>query len=285
MEGKDNIKELFSQKLGNYEAKVNPELWAKISSQVAAGATTTVATGVSLFTKIVVGVSVTAAAIATVVVINSNNAPIEKETPKTDVSNEAQSTEPTKENVDVAPANQTVNSNTEKISVPQTLVTPPLQNSAVAATSPRDEEPVMDRMNPRKAGGITSSKTEPTIVQGISSAKVTTYGAPSDEYPVEVDQVEKPRPIEKYPNIFTPNGDGINDLFFLESEGVTNFSIVVLDPKGDIVFKSEDPAFVWDGRDMRTSKLVPPGFYMYMVSTDDSEGNPFPIYERLEIRD
>ena len=87
MEGKDNIKELFSQKLGNYEAKVNPELWAKISSQVAAGATTTVATGLSLFTKIAIGVGVSAAAIATVVVLNASEASIEKETPKTEVSN------------------------------------------------------------------------------------------------------------------------------------------------------------------------------------------------------
>lgn len=94
MEGKDNIKELFSQKLGNYEAKVNPELWAKISSQVAAGATTTVATGLSLFTKIAIGVGVSAAAIATVVLLNSNDAPMEKETPKMDVSNPA----PTKRN-------------------------------------------------------------------------------------------------------------------------------------------------------------------------------------------
>ena len=68
MEGKDNIKELFSQKLGSYEAKVNPELWAKISTQVAAGATTAVATGLSLFAKVAIGLGISAAAITTVII-------------------------------------------------------------------------------------------------------------------------------------------------------------------------------------------------------------------------
>ena len=285
MEGKDNIKELFSQKLGNYEAKVNPELWAKISSQVAAGATTTVATGLSLFTKIAIGIGVSAAAIATVVVFNASDAPIEKETPRTDVSNEAQSTESTKENVEVAPANQRVNANTTNNTRSQRQEITPLPNAAVAGNPPRDEAPFMDKLTIKKPRGFKTAENEPTIVPGISYANVTTYGAPSDDYTTEIKQVEKPNPIEKYPNVFTPNGDGENDQFLLKSEGLSDFNIVVFDPKGNIVFESKDPAFVWDGRDMRTGKLVPPGNYMYMVTAYDSERNPFPIYERLEIRD
>jgi hypothetical protein len=65
MEGKDSIKELFSQRLGNHEVQVNPELWSSIASQIPA-ATTTVssAAGIGLASKILIGISV-AASLAT----------------------------------------------------------------------------------------------------------------------------------------------------------------------------------------------------------------------------
>ena len=80
------------------------------------------------------------------------------------------------------------------------------------------------------------------------------------------------------------DGDGTNDYFELESEGLSDFSVVVFNPSGDIVFQSNDPAFRWDGRDIRSGEMVDSGTYMYMVSAYDSEGNPFPIYERLTIK-
>lgn len=284
MEGKDNIKELFSQKLGNYEAKVNPELWAKISSQVAAGATTTVATGLSLFTKIAIGVGVSAAAIATVVVLNASEASIEKETPKTEVSNEAPSTESTKEKVEVAPMNETVNSNLTHNSATKAEPSPLFENPTNQVNPSRVIYSDVDGLTLKGPKGIEGSTKQPTIVQGITYAGMTNYGTPPTNYPEDLVQAAKPAPIKKYPNVFTPNGDTENDQFFLESEGLKDFSIVIFDPKGDIVFKSADPAFSWDGYDMRTGKLVPAGKYMYMVSAYDSEGNPFPIYEQLTIQ-
>lgn len=282
MEGKDNIKELFSQKLGNYEAKVNPELWAKISSQVAAGATTTVATGISMFAKIAIGIGISAAVIATVVVINSNDAPIENTTPKQGVSNQAQAAEPQSE--EMAPANQTVNTNSTKSTALKAEAEAQQPNPTLVQTSTRVFFPEMDKLNPRDIGKMPTSTKEPTIIQGITYSGMTNYGGAPSNQPADLDQIAKPQPIKKYPNVFTPNGDKENDLFFLESEGLTDFSIVVFDPKGDIVFTSADPAFTWNGMDMRTGELVSEGNYMYMVSTYDSEGNPFPIYEQLAIK-
>lgn len=284
MEGKDNIKELFSQKLGNYEAKVNPELWAKISSQVAAGATTTVATGLSLFTKIAIGVGVSAAAIATVVVLNSSEAPIEKETPKTEVSNPAQQNETEREAI--TPTNESVKANVTQNSFTESQSVPSFDNPSDVYSPARVIYSDVDGLKPRGTKGIQGTTKEPTIVEGIIYAHsgMTNYGKAPSNYPEDAVQATKPAPIKKYPNVFTPNGDTENDQFFLESEGLTDFSIVIFDPKGDIVFKSADPAFSWDGYDMRTGKLVPVGKYMYMVSAYDSEGNPFPIYEQLTIQ-
>ncbi len=282
MEGKDNIKELFSQKLGNYEAKVNPELWAKISSQVAAGATTTVAAGLSLFTKIAIGIGVSAAAIATVVVINSTDAPNENKTPEQEVSNEAQTDQPqTEEVVTINESVQPAVSNA-KATGKQTLA--PSTKPTSGLNPPRETFPEVNRLIPNRIPRLASDTKEPTIVQGITYAGMTNYGKPSSNLPEDVSQESTLQPIKKYPNVFTPNGDKENDLFFLESEGLTDFSIVVFDPKGDIVFKSTDPAFTWNGLDIRSGEIVPDGTYMYMVSAYDSEGNPFPIYEQLTIK-
>ena len=139
----------------------------------------------------------------------------------------------------------------------------------------------------RRAESISSGQTlEPTIVEGVTYGDITNYGGAPPKT-VDVGRAEttemRVEPIKRYVNTFTPNGDGRNDYFKLESEGLTDFSVVVFNPNGDIVFQSNDPAFSWDGRDIRTGEMVKPGNYMYMVSAYDSEGNPFPIYERLTI--
>ena len=84
MKGRDEIKELFSEKLGNYEAKVNPELWTNIASQIgAATATTAASTGISFLTKWIIGASIASAvAVTTIIVVNNADEPITNEIPK-----------------------------------------------------------------------------------------------------------------------------------------------------------------------------------------------------------
>lgn len=286
MEGKDNIKDLFSQKLGNYEANVNPELWAKISSQVAAGATTSVATGLSVIAKIAIGVGISAAAITTAFILTAN--------PKTELvadestQEKTQTTFPTEESVPEVMKNDSTPSDiwiqTDKTTT---------KKSSRGNRNTNDSEKIEIRKNkvdfiPFKGlNTIAGTSKEPTVVQGMTYYDMTKYGSSTEEVrsvdpdpevtPIKVD------PIKRYVNVFTPNGDNTNDYFELESEGLQDFSVVVFDPKGDVVFKSSDPKFRWDGRDLRTGEIVPSGNYMYMVSAYDSEGNPFPIYERLTI--
>jgi gliding motility-associated-like protein len=52
-----------------------------------------------------------------------------------------------------------------------------------------------------------------------------------------------------FPSAFTPNGDGINDIFCLQGWNVCNdsFTIKIFDRWGEKVFESNDPAFCWDG--------------------------------------
>ena len=294
MEGKDNIKELFSQKLGNYEAKVNPELWAKISTQVAASATTTAAAGLSVFAKVAIGLGISAAAITTVVLLTNNPEETITEEPKTEVLQETLESktiesEKVAEITDskiVSPANNTVENEQKTTSI--VSMDPTSTSSQGATETPKPTDPdisinAMTRKSVTTVGGNESS--EPTIVEGVTFGEMTNYGAtPANELETNNETpTPKTEPIKRYTNTFTPNGDRANDEFFLPSEGLTDFSVVVFNPSGDIVFQSNDPDFRWDGLDIRTGEMVDSGRYMYMVSAYDAEGNPYPIYEQLII--
>lgn len=51
------------------------------------------------------------------------------------------------------------------------------------------------------------------------------------------------------PSAFSPNGDGINDLFGVYGENITEFEMWIVDRWGDEVFYSNDPDVKWNGAD------------------------------------
>lgn len=50
------------------------------------------------------------------------------------------------------------------------------------------------------------------------------------------------------PNVFTPNGDGTNDEFYIPNSGMKEYKIQIYDRWGVLVFESDAPAIHWDGR-------------------------------------
>ena len=69
----------------------------------------------------------------------------------------------------------------------------------------------------------------------------------------------------RLPNVFTPNGDGINDLFtpFMPYSGVTKIEMEIYDRWGKRVFRTKDPDILWDGTDETTHLPTPDGVYYY----------------------
>jgi gliding motility-associated-like protein len=67
------------------------------------------------------------------------------------------------------------------------------------------------------------------------------------------------------PNVFTPNGDGINDLFKPYPYNlVEKIDLKVYGRWGNLVFQTNDPDINWDARHMNSGKKVPPGVYYYI---------------------
>lgn len=84
---------------------------------------------------------------------------------------------------------------------------------------------------------------------------------PSNEVCVNVDSCD----IYRLPNVFTPNGDGSNDLFtpfpydFVESVDMTIYS-----RWGNIVYQTNDPDINWDGKHQGTDNECAEGVYYYV---------------------
>ncbi|MDR6339065.1 gliding motility-associated-like protein [Filimonas zeae] len=67
------------------------------------------------------------------------------------------------------------------------------------------------------------------------------------------------------PNSFTPNGDGLNDLFHVQGgEGVRQFRLLVFNQWGEKVFETSDPGSGWNG--MYKGRLQPSGVYIYICT-------------------
>ena len=73
------------------------------------------------------------------------------------------------------------------------------------------------------------------------------------------------------PNAFTPNGDGDNDVFLAEGNGVDSFIMQVFDRWGGIVFESSDIEYGWNGLD-NSYNSVATGKYMYHITLYDYNG-------------
>lgn len=57
-----------------------------------------------------------------------------------------------------------------------------------------------------------------------------------------------PQPVVEVPNIFTPNGDNANDLFFLPSQDVLNIQMWVFNRWGNLMFEGNSISPAWDGK-------------------------------------
>ncbi|MBK9191045.1 MAG: gliding motility-associated C-terminal domain-containing protein [Crocinitomicaceae bacterium] len=68
----------------------------------------------------------------------------------------------------------------------------------------------------------------------------------------------------RFPNVFTPNGDGVNDLFVPEIHGtVSDFELVIMNNYRKI-YTGTTPVFGWDGT--CNGKLLKDGVYKYTVN-------------------
>jgi gliding motility-associated-like protein len=284
MEEKDSIKDLFQEKLSQLETPVRPELWSAVSSSIATTSTVATASEMSLLAKITIGITIAASVTGTVIFLSKDEA---KETPKIEVQNANKQ----KESKSNPTENKVENNSTISTFNNSNLVNRVSENTATATNN--QFESIIDN---------TIFESTALVERPISYAQIetkeelkapknnpkfeTSTSAQNQETKQNVATEKLPEESKlqfKLPNIFTPNGDGNNDYLKLDIANVTEFVIVILDAKSNVVFKSEDADFKWDGTNFNGDKL-PAGNYIYYVTANDSYGKPLTKYSALTIK-
>lgn len=67
------------------------------------------------------------------------------------------------------------------------------------------------------------------------------------------------------PNAFSPNGDGLNDLFGYSLSGAQEVNITIFNRWGEVVFQSEKLNDFWNGNIQNTGKPATGGVYVYKI--------------------
>lgn len=74
-----------------------------------------------------------------------------------------------------------------------------------------------------------------------------------------------------FPNIFTPNNDGKNDIFSFRGEKIKEFNCYIFNRWGQEIYSWNTPVGAWDGRTI-AGKESPTGEYFYILKAVDNTG-------------
>jgi len=271
LKDKDPIVDLFESKLKNAEFKVDPSVWTNIASQIPAAGTVT--KGLSEIAKIAIATGITTVVVITsVLLINSNSD--EKDSREDQIA----------EIIQVEKKEDTV------------VETPPITNTERTSEAPvgndqQAEQPIFIDEQENNTPAVLDILEADTFINKDFLVKEDRL---IDEY-IEIEEtildkekeveniieedliVESELEVEKVevtiPNVFTPNNDGQNDLYNISYTGEMNdVSVVIFNSKGEIVYKTTDPDFNWNGRNMM-DEPCPSGGYLFMLTAKDLRGN------------
>lgn len=143
-----------------------------------------------------------------------------------------------------------------------------LERYELLRTTPQDS-PILMQMAKNQSYLMNGrDKTRQHVYYTIRS-----YANEKDLYPmsssntVEIIQKSKFR----FPEVFTPNDDRMNDFFTCAGIFVTEFEMTIYNPWGEVVYYSDRINEGWNGK--IDSKPAPTGVYAYKAKGKDMEGN------------
>ena len=286
MEDKDYIKELFSDKLKNQEAPVNPELWSSVSASVQG----TSAVGTSLLTKVVIGISATTAIAVASFFVFQNKVEKENEKQLTVIKEAKPKLVLSKEKTNIDPKENLTKE--VQLAAPKYLPKDkPKQHKEIIPKEEGKVEQEKEVLIDLKGGfpdpGPIIFEQQPKGVEKETKDEITNTiekdnSIVGDEK-TAIDHELKTYYLEDLPNVFTPNGDMSNDYLQIESRGLEKFSVTILNEKGEKVFFTQDPSFKWDGTDMKDLP-VPNGTYIYYLIAESAAGEAISKYSYLTIK-
>jgi gliding motility-associated-like protein len=263
---KETFESVLKEKLGNHELPVNPALWKSVSTQAGLSSGST---GLGLGAWIGIASSIVAIAVGVVYFTSGNEKPATANLEKTTVE----------KTIKVPNNNTSRDLSKEKKNTPSMseLKTEPViedRFGIVVEEIPRvklEEELHTVMLTNESSNDLLPVAQEP--MKAPNPSPVIVNNSPQPIALTELLPTEKPsvKKMIVMPNAITPNGDGINDVLSLDSDGLTDFNVVVLDVANKLVYSSTDPNFKWNGT-LLNGDAAPAGTYQYYFTAKDENG-------------
>jgi gliding motility-associated-like protein len=121
---------------------------------------------------------------------------------------------------------------------------------------------------------VNDSVTHTYYIPGYYYPSMVAYSEAgcADSFPINTSPVIHVVPSElDAPNVFTPNGDGVNDFFMVRSKSLKSFRITIYNPSGRLIYEYEhtDGRMEWEGWDGtvhgKGKNFASPGVYYYVI--------------------
>ncbi len=89
---------------------------------------------------------------------------------------------------------------------------------------------------------------------------------------LEKEVVIEPEYVFFIPNAFTPDGDGLNDVFTAVGDEITEFEMLIFNRWGELIYQTNDLKNGWDGTAKGGNEISMEGVYVYNIKLRDWEG-------------
>lgn len=178
----------------------------------------------------------------------------------------------TPKKIQVAPAKQDNSTNKANTSVADNNSNPAKDNKAGVASTKHDNESAkpknnvlnllnyIQKLNPQNS----SLHQEPIVDQNTETESEFTPIIEPNTQENSMNPVETIVYNLEIPNVFTPNGDGFNDMFVIKNlDKYPENSLLIADRNGKIVYERNSYMNDWD------AQSVPDGTYYYILSYKD----------------
>lgn len=264
---KETFESVLKEKLGNHEMPVNSALWKNVSTQ--AGLSSGAAgLGLGAWIGIVSSVVALSAGVVYFTLDNEKPATVKREKHRSEITNEPSKTEFTPKALS--------KEETSKHHTGYLKTEPVIEDWFGIAEEGTPSSNLEVDFNLHVSKNESFNAPLPEAQEPIKAPSLSTVIVNNCPQPIALNELptaEKPsvKKIIVMPNAITPNGDGINDALSLDSEGLTDFNVVVLDAENNLVYSSTDPSFKWNGT-LLNGDPAPAGTYQYYFTAKDENG-------------
>lgn len=149
---------------------------------------------------------------------------------------------------------------------------PALTNATPSAPSVQSAESI--NTIPERPASSTVADNKKSRSEVAENHPQTSYTTSDDNQPTtEKSSDETEAEVDEFfiPSAFTPNGDGLNDLFLVKANfAPRTFEMSILNRGGDLVFLTRDMDIGWDGQ--HHGQTLPSGVYVCIIKYTDRQG-------------